>query len=163
MPNWSGPARFASSRKLLRESRLRCARQKLGDRDRESYAPYCCKVPRETTFSNLHESEYVKRVSALLGDAYDNLGVIDARAGRYGNANTEFGEAAHWNSGIQDLDRKWGMAAFRANHYDQAIAPPGATASAHPRRSGFEGNPGSLLFHGRQIHAGCRCFHTSSG
>jgi len=38
--------------------------------------------PRETTFSNLHESEYVKRVSALLGDAYDNLGVIDARAGR---------------------------------------------------------------------------------
>jgi len=80
-------------------------------------------VPRGLTLSNLHESEYAKQVSALLGDAYDNLGVIDARAGRYAAAATEFGEAAHWNSGIQDLDRKWGMAAFRANQYDQAIAP----------------------------------------
>jgi len=78
---------------------------------------------RPTSSSNLHESEYVKQVSALLGDAYDNLGVIDARAGRYASATDEFSEAAHWNSGIQDLDRKWGMAAFRANQYDQAISP----------------------------------------
>ncbi len=69
------------------------------------------------------ENSYLKEMSGLLGDAYDNLGVLDARAGRYADAATEFGEAAHWNSGIQDLDRKWGMAAFRANQYDQAIAP----------------------------------------
>ncbi len=80
-------------------------------------------VPREPALSSLHESEYVRQVSALLGDAYDNLGVIDARAGRYASATTEFSEAAHWNPGIQGLDRKWGMAAFRANQYDQAISP----------------------------------------
>ncbi len=80
-------------------------------------------APRGPAPSNLEEDEFVKRVSVLLGAAYDNWGVIDARAGRYANATAEFAQAAHWNSGTQDVDRKWGMAAFRASQYDQAIPP----------------------------------------
>jgi len=77
----------------------------------------------ESTKFSLQENTYLKEISSLLGDAYDNLGVIDARSGRFVNAASEFGEAAHWNSGIQNLDKEWGMAAFRASQYDQAIAP----------------------------------------
>jgi tetratricopeptide (TPR) repeat protein len=80
-------------------------------------------VPRGSLVSKADEAEYVRQISALLGEAYDNLGVIDARAGRYADASAEFSQAAHWNSGIQGLDRNWGTAAFRANQFDQAISP----------------------------------------
>jgi tetratricopeptide (TPR) repeat protein len=69
------------------------------------------------------EEESVKRISALLGEGYDNLGVIDAKAERYATAAAEFAEAARWGPNIQNLDRNWGMAAFRASQYDEAIAP----------------------------------------
>ena len=72
---------------------------------------------------NAREAEYVRRTSTLLGEAYDNLGVIDARASRYGEAADEFAEAARWNPKIERLDHNWGLAAFRAQHYDQGIAP----------------------------------------
>ena len=69
------------------------------------------------------EAEYVKRASALLGEAYHNLGVIDARASRYPDAEDEFAEAARWNPRIESLDRNWGLAAFRAERYEHAIGP----------------------------------------
>src|SRR5258708_11729503 len=69
------------------------------------------------------EAEYVKRVSALLGEAYHNLGVVDASASRYPNAEEEFAEAARWNPKIESLDRNWGLAAFRAERYEHAIGP----------------------------------------
>src|SRR5207249_2205539 len=50
-------------------------------------------VPRGSQVSRAHESEYIKQISALLGEAYDNLGVIDARAGKYVDASAEFSQA----------------------------------------------------------------------
>jgi tetratricopeptide (TPR) repeat protein len=69
------------------------------------------------------EAAYVKQLSVLLGEAYDNLGVIDARAERYSDASSEFREAAHWKPDSPGLVRKWGLAAFHAQQYDQAITP----------------------------------------
>jgi tetratricopeptide (TPR) repeat protein len=69
------------------------------------------------------ESTYTKSVSLLLGQAYHNLGVIDARASRYTQAAEEFSQAAKWEPSIPSLDRNWGLAAFRAEKYDEA-APP---------------------------------------
>jgi tetratricopeptide (TPR) repeat protein len=69
------------------------------------------------------EAEYVKSVSAWLGEAYHNLGVIDAMAGRFQEAAAEFKQAARWNPTIEALDRNWGIAAFRANLHADAIAP----------------------------------------
>src|SRR6266702_2884991 len=55
------------------------------------------RAPRGSELPSSQEAEYVKRVSALLGEAYHNLGVIEARASRYPNAEDEFAEAARWN------------------------------------------------------------------
>ena len=69
------------------------------------------------------EAAYTKSVSALLGQAYHNLGVIDARASRYTQAAEEFSQAAKWEPSIPSLDRNWGLAAYRAEKYDEAVAP----------------------------------------
>jgi tetratricopeptide (TPR) repeat protein len=79
--------------------------------------------PQASELPGSQEAEFVKRISALLGEAYHNLGVIDARASRYANAEEEFAEAARWNPGIERLDRNWGLAAFRAERYEHAIGP----------------------------------------
>ncbi len=81
------------------------------------------RAPHGPELPNSREAEYVKRVSAMLGEAYHNLGVIDARAGHYSNAEEEFAEAARWNPKIESLDRNWGLAAFRAARYEHAIGP----------------------------------------
>jgi len=69
------------------------------------------------------EAAYTKSVSLLLGQAYHNLGVIDARASRYAQAAEEFSQAAKWEPSISGLDRNLGLAAYRAEKYDEAAAP----------------------------------------
>jgi tetratricopeptide (TPR) repeat protein len=69
------------------------------------------------------EASFTKAMSLLLGQAYHNLGVIDARDSRYAGAAEEFSQAAKWDSTIPSLDRNWGLAAFRAERYDQAVPP----------------------------------------
>jgi len=81
------------------------------------------RAPHGAELPSSGEAEYVKRVSAMLGEAYHNLGVIDARASRYSEAEKEFAEAARWNPKIESLDRNWGLAAFRAERYEHAIGP----------------------------------------
>ena len=78
--------------------------------------------PKPNTDSKF-ESQYLQALSAILGDSYNNLGVIDARAGRYTDAAAEFSQAARWNPDIQMIDRNWGIAAFRADLHQQAITP----------------------------------------
>ena len=80
-------------------------------------------MPHAAEIPSAREVDYVKRMSALLGEAYHNLGVIDARASRYPDAASEFAEAARWNPKIEKLDRNWSLAAFRAESYEQAIGP----------------------------------------
>src|SRR5579864_3513970 len=69
------------------------------------------------------EAAYIKSVSLLLGQAYHNLGVIDARQSRYAQAAEKFSQAAEWEPSIPNLDRNWGLAAYRAEKYDEAVAP----------------------------------------
>jgi tetratricopeptide (TPR) repeat protein len=69
------------------------------------------------------EAAYTKSVSLLLGQAYHNLGVIDARASRNMQAAEEFSQAAKWEPSIPSLDRNWGVSAFRAEKYDEAAGP----------------------------------------
>ncbi len=79
------------------------------------------------------EAEYIREVSALLGEAYHNLGVIDARAARFAEAADEFEQAAQFNASIERLDRNWGLAAFRANRYDKAVGPLARELTKHPQ------------------------------
>jgi tetratricopeptide (TPR) repeat protein len=69
------------------------------------------------------EAAYTKSVSLLLGQAYHNLGVIDARASRFTQAADEFSQAAKWDPAVPNLDRNWGVVAFRAEKYEEAAGP----------------------------------------
>ena len=97
--------------------------QKTGPSSPQELRSLLLQRPRAEGAPNAQETEYMKRMALLLGEAYHNLGVIDARASRYGEAAGEFAEAAHWNPNIERLDHNWGVAAFRAQRYDQAIGP----------------------------------------
>jgi tetratricopeptide (TPR) repeat protein len=80
--------------------------------------------PRDSdAFDGKAEEAYTKSVSLLVGQAYHNLGVIDARASRYTPAAEEFSQAANWDASIRGLDRNWGLAAFRAEKYEEAVGP----------------------------------------
>lgn len=80
--------------------------------------------PGDSEPSNANaEAAYTKSVSLLLGQAYHNLGVIEARASHYSQASEEFAQAAKWDPSIQSLDRNWGVAAFRAKQYAEAVEP----------------------------------------
>jgi tetratricopeptide (TPR) repeat protein len=69
------------------------------------------------------EAQYVKAISKLLGNAYNNLGVMDARNELYPGAAEEFKQAQLWDSSIPQLDRNFALAAFRAQLYSDAIGP----------------------------------------
>src|SRR5207237_4937740 len=69
------------------------------------------------------EAAYTKSVSLLLGQAYHNLGVLDARASRDTQAAEALSQAAKWEPSIPNLDRNWGVSAFRAQKYDEAAGP----------------------------------------
>jgi tetratricopeptide (TPR) repeat protein len=69
------------------------------------------------------EAQYVHAISKLLGNAYHNLGVMDARKGAYPDASEEFKQAQLWDNSIPQLDRNFALAAFRAQLYSDAIGP----------------------------------------
>jgi tetratricopeptide (TPR) repeat protein len=59
----------------------------------------------------------------ILGNAYNNLGVIRARHEQYLQASDYFQKAWRWMPGLEGLDRNWGLAAFHAQRFEEAAAP----------------------------------------
>jgi tetratricopeptide (TPR) repeat protein len=59
----------------------------------------------------------------ILANAYNNLGVIQARHELYAPATDYFGKASQWNAELPGLDRNYGLAAFRAQRFEEAITP----------------------------------------
>lgn len=97
--------------------------QEMGSSSPQELRSLLLEAPRKAELPKAQESEYIKQMSGLLGEAYHNLAVISARASHYAEATDEFAEAAHWNPNIDRLDHNWGLAAFRAQRYDQAVVP----------------------------------------
>jgi tetratricopeptide (TPR) repeat protein len=62
-------------------------------------------------------------LTEILANAYNNLGVIQARHERYAQASDYFLKAAQWKPDLQGLDRNWGLASFRAQRFEEAIGP----------------------------------------
>jgi tetratricopeptide (TPR) repeat protein len=94
-----------------------------GDSDQHELQSMMLRPSDSEQYDAKAEAAYTKSVSALLGQAYHNLGVIEARVSRYAQAAEEFSQAASWEPSIPSLDRNWGLAAFRAEKYDEAAAP----------------------------------------
>lgn len=62
-------------------------------------------------------------LSEVLANAYNNLGVIQARHENYAQASDYFAKAAQWKPDLQGLDRNWGLANFHAQKFGEAIGP----------------------------------------
>jgi tetratricopeptide (TPR) repeat protein len=59
----------------------------------------------------------------ILGNAFNNLGVIQARHEQYAPAADFFKKAAQWKPDLPGLDRNWGLAGFRAQRFEEVIGP----------------------------------------
>jgi len=66
---------------------------------------------------------YLASLKPPIADSYNNLGVIKAGQKDFKTAAAYFRQAGEWNPELPTLDRNWGMAAFYAEDYQQAIQP----------------------------------------
>jgi tetratricopeptide (TPR) repeat protein len=66
---------------------------------------------------------YVSELKPAIADAYNNLGVMKAGHKDFTTALEYFRRAGEWNPGLETLDRNWGMAAFYAAQYQDAVPP----------------------------------------
>jgi tetratricopeptide (TPR) repeat protein len=66
---------------------------------------------------------YLDQLKPAIADAYNNLGVILAGRKEFGPAAEYFRNAGEWNPSLETLDRNWGMAAFYAARYQDAVPP----------------------------------------
>jgi tetratricopeptide (TPR) repeat protein len=71
-------------------------------------------------------------VTQILGNAYNNLGVIRARQEQYAQAADYFQKAGQWTPTLPGLDRNWGLACFHARQFAQATAPLARQVAQQP-------------------------------
>jgi tetratricopeptide (TPR) repeat protein len=66
---------------------------------------------------------YLEQLKPAIADAYNNLGVIQAGRKEFVAASENFRKAGEWVPSLETLDRNWGMAAFYAKNYQEAVPP----------------------------------------
>jgi tetratricopeptide (TPR) repeat protein len=71
-------------------------------------------------------------LTEILANAYNNLGVIQARHEQYARAADYFRKAAQWKPDLPGLDRNWGLASFRAQRFEEAIGPLAGQVARQP-------------------------------
>jgi tetratricopeptide (TPR) repeat protein len=76
--------------------------------------------------------QYRTFASEILASSYNDLGVMRAKASKFGEAAEDFKQAAAWNPKLPGLDRNWGLAAFKAEQYSEASAPLERSLAANP-------------------------------
>lgn len=81
------------------------------------------KPTKKTAAEDAAEKQYRNQLAEILGDSYNNLGVIYAQHQDYAQAAGLFEQAARWDPAIPALDKNRALASFRANLYAQAAAP----------------------------------------
>jgi tetratricopeptide (TPR) repeat protein len=76
--------------------------------------------------------QYRSFVSEIVASSYNDLGVMRAKASNFTDAAEFFKQAAAWKPGLPGLDRNWGLAAYRAELYAEAILPLERRLAAAP-------------------------------
>jgi tetratricopeptide (TPR) repeat protein len=71
-------------------------------------------------------------LTEILANAYNNLGVIQARHEQYAQATDYFRKASQWKPDLPGLDRNWGLASFRAQRFEEAIVPLARQVALQP-------------------------------
>jgi tetratricopeptide (TPR) repeat protein len=67
--------------------------------------------------------EYRSFASEILASSYNDLGVLRAQASNFTEAAEFFKQASTWKPALPGIDRNWGLAAYRAELYSEAIPP----------------------------------------
>ena len=67
--------------------------------------------------------QYRTFVGEILGSSYNDLGVMRAKDSKFAEAAEFFKQASVWNPSLPGLDRNWGFASFKAEHYSDAVPP----------------------------------------
>jgi tetratricopeptide (TPR) repeat protein len=76
--------------------------------------------------------QYRSFVSEILASSYNDLGVMRAKASYFSEAAEFFKQASAWKSDLPGLNRNWGLAAYRAELYADAITPLERQLAAAP-------------------------------
>ncbi|MDQ3801355.1 MAG: tetratricopeptide repeat protein [Acidobacteriota bacterium] len=72
-------------------------------------------------------------LSEVLAQAFYNLGVIAVQNNQLPEALEKFAAASAWKPDFPNLDRSWGIVAFRAGLFDKAVAPLSRQIKANPQ------------------------------
>ncbi len=72
-------------------------------------------------------------LSEVLAQAFYNLAVIDVQNNQLPEALEKFAAAGIWKPDFPNLDRNWGIVAFRANQFDQAVVPLSRQIKTNPQ------------------------------
>jgi tetratricopeptide (TPR) repeat protein len=87
-------------------------------------------APDEKTRVDLQSGEsYYKQVVA---GAHNDVGLLRAEAGNFRAAVEQFALAARWNPRLEGIDFNWGLAAYKAELYRDAIPPLEREVAARP-------------------------------
>jgi len=76
--------------------------------------------------------QYRSFVSEILASSYNDLGVMRAKASNFADAAEFFKQAGAWKPDLPGLNRNWGLAAYRAQLYSEAIPPLQRRLAASP-------------------------------
>lgn len=91
--------------------------------------------PSSPAVQAVAESETAKRyrvfASEILASSYNDLGVMRAKGSKFAEAADLFKQAHAWNPSLPGLDRNWGLAAYRAELYSEAVPPLERQLAAH--------------------------------
>ncbi|MEQ1762111.1 MAG: tetratricopeptide repeat protein [Pyrinomonadaceae bacterium] len=63
------------------------------------------------------------QLSAIVAQAYHNMGVIETQTGHVQDSVAKFSAASRWKADFPGLDRNWGIVLFRSDQFDKAIGP----------------------------------------
>ena len=72
-------------------------------------------------------------LSDILAQAFYNLGVISVQKNQLPDALEKFASASIWKPTFPNLDRNWGIVAFRSGQYDKAVPPLTRQIKASPQ------------------------------
>jgi len=70
--------------------------------------------------------------SKVIATAHNEIGLLRADRADFKTAAEQFALAARWNSQLEGLNFNWGLAAFKAELYKEAISPLEKELSANP-------------------------------
>ena len=99
---------------------------------KENPAVQQTRAPQQAVVEPKEAKQYRTFASEILASSYNDLGVMRAKASNFKEASEFLKQAAAWKPDLPGLDRNWGLAAYRAELYSDAVPPLERQLAAHP-------------------------------